>query len=98
MPGRLALELQQLPASARWLWSSPAERYAALDAVVAAWEAQSTALPPALARVDAAVVVALNAVGLPRGTRTEVRGRAPYGIMKRGADTGSPPWWRAVRP
>jgi hypothetical protein len=63
----LASELQSLADEQRVLWADPRALHDALEAIVAAWERKSSDLGERVARVDAAVAAALNALGLPRG-------------------------------
>jgi hypothetical protein len=66
-------ELRRLTGDALALWADAGERRRALEAIVAAWEAGSPNLAAVVARVDAAVVEGLRALGLPRGPVREVR-------------------------
>jgi hypothetical protein len=56
-----------LDASAFRLWTDVEERRSALEAILAAWEEGAADLPARVARVDRAVVAALEVLGLPRG-------------------------------
>lgn len=65
------------------IWADFAERHAALEAVVMAWEGVSPGLDAAIHRVDRAVVAGLAALRLPRGlvrgVRIESRPTGPSG-------------------
>jgi hypothetical protein len=80
----LAPELSTLQGDALHLWGDAVVRRQALDAIVAAWEANSPDLAAAVARVDDAVVQGLAALGLPRGpirgVRVESAGRGWIGL------------------
>jgi hypothetical protein len=55
------------------LWASPEGRRGALEAVLEAWEADNRYLPDRVARVDQAVAIALDLLGLRRGPVRSVR-------------------------
>src|SRR5437870_3528874 len=71
-------ELAALGEDARRIWTDPRARREALEAVVRAWESGSGDLTAAR-RVDAAVVQALGAFGLPRGPIARLLVEAPAG-------------------
>jgi hypothetical protein len=69
----LAPELRTLAGDALHLWGDAAERHRALAAILDAWETGRPDLDALVARVDAAVVAGLAALGLPRGPVRAVR-------------------------
>jgi hypothetical protein len=69
----LAPELRTLTGDALSLWGNATERHRALTAILDAWETGSLNLEALVARVDAAVVAGLLALGLPRGAVAATR-------------------------
>ncbi len=69
----VAPALQALHGDALQLWGDAAERRAALEAVLRAWETGNPNLGALVARIDAAVEAGLRALGLPRGPVRGVR-------------------------